>query len=160
MKISLNEDSINAAIAEIDKKSNELAMKMDLATHAVAVAAKDIMSSIYSSAFYDGVNDISVAAPTMIENGWSVVANGNAVAFIEFGAGVAMGHGYPGTRPAGIVDIGEYGLGQGKNPDGWWYPTETGYEHTYGNSPYAAIYNAMQTARSIAPGIIREKLST
>ena len=52
-----------------------------------------------------------------------VVAGGHAV-WIEFGTGVYNngGESYPGTRPEGIVGIGQYGKGKGSKPV-WLYPT-------------------------------------
>ena len=41
----------------------------------------------FSTAQYDGTNDSNVTIEKT-QNGYNVVANGNAVAFIEFGAGV------------------------------------------------------------------------
>lgn len=59
-------------------------------------------------------NIFVTAEPT--ENGYRVVANGREVCFVEFGAGVFYngGESYLGTRPAGVVGIGEYGKGYGK----------------------------------------------
>ena len=79
-----------------------------------------------------------------------ITATGKDVIFIEFGAGINYGNGYPTTqasgssgRPNGIVGIGEYGAGQGKNPKGWWYTGTDGKgHHSYGNQPAMAMYEA------------------
>lgn len=53
-----------------------------------------------------------------------IEAGGNAV-WLEFGTGVARNPSpYPGELPDGIVGHGEYGKGNGANPNGWYYPTD------------------------------------
>lgn len=61
------------------------------------------------------------------DNGWAVVANGKEVCFVEFGAGVFYtgGESYLGTRPPGIVGIGQYGKGHGKQ-NAWGFKDENG----------------------------------
>jgi hypothetical protein len=73
---------------------------------------------------YDGTNDVSVKLDET-NNGYVIVADGNAVAFIEFGAGVYhnTSEPYPNPRPQGIVGIGEYGKGMGKRK-AWGYKDE------------------------------------
>ena len=46
----------------------------------------------------------------------TVYATGQAVAFIEFGAGVAFAE-----HPSGMYAHGTYGRGQGTKPNGWVY---------------------------------------
>lgn len=93
----------------------------------------------------------------------SVVASGQAVAFLEFGAGVHYYTGYPGDRPAEIHDIGTYGDGKGASGKGWIYAGEQGLSGhpvvrhrksgdvvreglywTRGNKPYAPMFRASQ----------------
>ena len=44
----------------------------------------------FTTAMYDGVNDSHVTLKP-VDNGYAILAEGNAVAFIEFGAGDATG---------------------------------------------------------------------
>lgn len=79
-----------------------------------------------------------------IENGHAVVAEGDQVGFAEFGAGVHYNGGgsYPGELPAGIVGIGEFGRGHGKQ-DAWFYTLGgVGTMRTHGNPPSCSLYNA------------------
>ena len=68
----------------------------------------------FGSAIVDGEKSVAVAKIHR-KDGWAVVASGKTLPFIEFGAGVF----YNGTepypqRPAGVLGIGEYGKGLGK----------------------------------------------
>lgn len=65
----------------------------------------------------------------------ATVRAGGAAIWIEFGTGVTKA-GYPLNLPPGIVAHGEYGKGQGANPNGWWYPSDT---------PMGANYDADMT---------------
>jgi hypothetical protein len=120
----------------------------------------------FLNAQYDGVNDVEVTAePT--ENGYKVVASGNAVAFIEFGTGVYYNAdaSYPIKKPSGIVGIGEYGKGQGKK-DKWQYIGEKGTNGvlssdnkvvtTHGNPAQMPMYHAMIAMQSEVDRIVRE----
>lgn len=68
----------------------------------------------FFEALYDGINDAEVHLEKR-DGGYAVVANGNSVLFIEFGAGVH----YPDSHPeANGMAHGTYGKGLGKND--WW----------------------------------------
>ena len=86
-----------------------------------------------------------------------IQANGKDVAFVEFGAGVRFGNGYPGERPEGIVGIGEYGKKKGRNPKGWWYTGDDGASHhSYGNPPAMVFYETTLELMEIFEDIARE----
>ena len=79
-------------------------------------------------------------------DGWAVYADGVEVCFVEFGAGVYYngdGGNYLGTRPPGVVGIGEYGKGHGKNPQ-WGLPAEAGGGVTRGTPASNALYFTAQ----------------
>ena len=103
----------------------------------------------FTTAMYDGVNDSEVTLET-IENGYRIVAKGEAVAFIEFGAGVYHNptEPYPKARPDGIVGIGEYGKGYGKR-QAWGYKDESGELHiTHGNPAAMPMWHASEEMRN------------
>ncbi|MBQ2768093.1 MAG: hypothetical protein IJF49_08480 [Clostridia bacterium] len=123
----------------------------------------------FAAAAYDGTNDVKVhAEPTA--DGYRVVAEGQAVAFIEFGSGILQPP-YPAdaavSHPRGV-----YGQGKGSNLNGWVYVGEQGssgvqmYDRhgspkegvyrTKGNPPAAAMYHAVRAMRDAAPEIARE----
>lgn len=77
-----------------------------------------------------------------IQDGIAVVASGEQVAFIEFGAGVHYNgaESYLGKRPPNVVGIGEFGQKKGRQ-DVWGYYDSNGLLRlTHGNPPANAMY--------------------
>ena len=119
----------------------------------LAESGVDVASIRFSVAEYDGENDVKVYA-TETDTGMKVIANGKAVCFIEFGAGVARGGGYPEDRkPEGIVGLGEYGKGHGATGLPWYYAHG---KKTDGNPPAMAMLNARDTMVEQVTQIARE----
>ena len=111
----------------------------------------------FTTAMYDGVNDVSVRLDKT-NKGYAIVAEGKAVAFIEFGAGVYhnTGEPYPNPRPEGIVGIGEYGKGKGKRK-AWGYENENGeIVITRGNPAAMPMWYASEEIRNSVLRIARE----
>ena len=113
----------------------------------------------YNYAAYDiyvdgtgGGTDIEVTSqPT--DNGFAVVANGEKVAFVEFGAGVwynGDGGNYLGEKPPGISGIGEYGMGYGSHK-AWGFTDEAGHHVTHGTPASNSLYF---TARDMVDKIV------
>lgn len=138
----LSKENLDNAIAEVKAyKAWVLQKEQELRVRLAAVGAT-VASIQFSRAIYHGTNDVSVR----VDNTGSVAliyAEGEAVAFIEFGSGDRYGHGHP--------QAGEFGMGPGtypegkgfwNNPKGWWYGHNL---HTYGNPPAQAMYQAVQT---------------
>lgn len=152
----ISEDAIKAAAQELrryaewlDRKETELIAKL-------AERGRSVASIRFSGAQYDGVNDVSVR----VDNTGSVAviyAEGEAVAFIEFGSGAAMGYGHPqagehGLGP-GTWSTGESGKGHWDDPNGWYY--EHG-KKSHGNPPAMAMYDAVQAMTAEITSIARE----
>ena len=115
----------------------------------------------FTTAMYDGVNDSSVSLEAT-NNGYTIVAAGHAVAFIEFGSGVYHNSSepYPNPRPDGIVGIGEYGKGQGKRK-AWGYRNEAGeVVVTHGNPAAMPMWYASEEMRSKIQRIAQEVFGT
>ena len=116
-----------------------------------------IASAGFSTADYDGVNDVVVGLQKT-ENGYAVVASGKTVGFIEFGTGVR----YPEWDGSDVEYTppphGSYGKGQGKNPWGWWFRGSEGAvaQHTYGNMPAEAMLTARNQMIEQVTAIARE----
>lgn len=137
----LDQRSIDNALKElrkykawIRKKENELRTR--LATLGATVA-----SIQFSRAIYNGTNDVTVR----VDNTDSVAviyAEGEAVAFIEFGSGAKYGYGHPMNHEFG-TGPGTYPEGKGHwdNPNGWWYGHNL---HSSGNPPAMAMYQARE----------------
>ena len=124
--MELNSKSIGKAIKALKSYRDSIEVKKNKLLEELAYIGVKEASVRFTTAIYDGVNDSSVTL-NPIENGYCIVAEGRAVAFIEFGAGVYHNPGepYPNPRPDGIVGIGEYGKGYGKR-QAWGFRNEDG----------------------------------
>ena len=161
IKMSLSVESINNAIAEINAFRDSLEKKKDKLLEELGNIGVKEASIRFTTAMYDGVNDSSVSLET-VENGYAIVAEGRAVAFIEFGAGVYHNSGepYPDPRPEGIVGIGEYGKGYGKR-QAWGFRTDDGdLVVTRGNPAAMPMWYASEEMRSKIQKIAREVFGT
>jgi hypothetical protein len=119
----------------------------------LAMLGATVASIQFARAIYTGSNDITVR----VDDTGSVAviyAEGEAVAFIEFGAGITYGYGHPQAGEFG-VGPGTYpdGKGHWDNPKGWWFGNS---QHTYGNPPAAAMYSAVQEIAKSVTEIARE----
>lgn len=122
----------------------------------------------FADAQYAGTNDVVVNPPYWDGNTLILRANGNAVAFIEFGTGLNY-YEYPEPEMrtnVGAVGLGQYGKGHGKWTQ-WWYIGEPGtggskkrhfredgsvwyddvYSTSWGNPPARAMYEASRVLR-------------
>ena len=157
IKTTLSADSLDKAIKElrayrkwVEQKSKELAERL-------AILGAYEATVRFSGAYYDGDNDVQVRVDP-IPNGYKIVAQGNAVFFIEFGAGVYFNGNepYPVPRPPGIVDIGEYGDGKGKQ-DVWGYYDGAGdLILTHGNPAAMPMYHATREIEDSVRQIAKE----
>ena len=124
--IGLGTKSIRSAIKQLEFQRDSLDVKLDWLLEELAQIGVREASFRFTTAMYDGKNDTDVTMEA-IDGGYCIKAQGHAVLFIEFGAGVYHNPGepYPDPRPNGVVGIGEYGKGYGKRP-AWGYKDETG----------------------------------
>ena len=155
--MTLSVDSIENAIKEVTAYRDSIALKANELTEKLAEIGVEEASVRFTTASYDGVNDSSVSIEP-IANGYAILAEGNAVAFIEFGAGVYHNPGepYPNPRPSGIVGIGEYGKGHGKRK-AWGFRDGTGeLVITHGNPAAMPMWHAGEEMRRNILRIARE----
>jgi len=154
--VDLSAKSIDSAIKEVRKyKAWVLAKEKELRQR-LAMLGASVASIRFSTAIYNGTNDVTVR----VEDDGSmatIYAEGESVAFIEFGAGAKHGYGHPQAGEFG-VGPGTYPDGKGNwdNPKGWYIP---GGEHTYGNPPAMAMYTAVQTITEQVTMIAKEVFS-
>lgn len=152
--------SIDAAASEIRDYAEWVKGKTaELARRLADMGAVNV-SLGYSRAVYTGDNDISVTVEQQGENSYAIVANGEAVLFIEFGAGVTYGYGHPQPSVGGTpMGPGTYPSDKGhwNDPKGWWIP---GGEHTYGNPPSMTMYLTAKELRNQLEDIAREVFSS
>ena len=147
--MKLSSSSIRGAINELKSYRDSLDAKTNKLLEELAYIGVKEASIRFTTAMYDGVNDSSVTLEP-IKDGYCIKAEGKAVAFIEFGAGVYHNPGepYPNPRPAGIVGIGEYGKGYGKR-QAWGYRDESGeLVVTHGNPAAMPMWYASEEMRN------------
>ena len=149
IKMSLSSSSIQSAMKELKSYRDSIDSKVGKLLERLANIGVKEASVRFTTAIYDGVNDSSVTLET-IQDGYCIKAEGRAVAFIEFGAGVYHNPGepYPNPRPAGIVGIGEYGKGYGKR-QAWGFRDESGeLVITHGNPAAMPMWYASEEMRN------------
>ena len=136
IEIELSNKSISNAIREVKRykawvEEKEKELRLRLAQRGATVA-----SIQFSRAIYNGANDVSVR----VDDTGSVAviyAEGESVAFIEFGSGATYGYGHPQASSLGFGP-GTYPESKGHwdDPKGWWFGDS---EHSYGNPPAMAM---------------------
>ena len=157
IRMSLSVSSIDDAIKELKSFRKSIDYKKDKLLEELGKIGVKEASVRFTTAIYDGVNDSSVTLKSS-KNGYTIIASGHAVAFIEFGAGVYHNSGdpYPDPRPDGIVGIGEYGKGYGKR-QAWGYRNESGeLTITHGNPAAMPMWYASEEMRSKIEKIAKE----
>jgi hypothetical protein len=160
MRIVINpfdKKSIENAERIVQQYKRDFEAKEQEFVRRLAEIGVSVASAGFSTADYDGVNDVVVSLEKTA-TGYNVVASGKAVGFIEFGTGVR----YPEWDGSDVEYTppphGSYGKGQGKNPWGWWFKQSDGAvaRHTYGNQPAEAMLTARNTMIENVTRIARE----
>ena len=157
IKCKLDAQDINRAIKELERYKQEFLKKEKRLIEGLAEIGLREASVRFTTAMYDGTNDVSVRLDTS-NNGYVIVAEGRAVAFIEFGAGVYhnTSEPYPNPRPNGIVGIGEYGQGKGKRK-AWGYRDESGeLVITRGNPAAMPMWYASEEIKNSVTKVVKE----
>lgn len=154
--VELSERSIEKAIREIKAYQSEIKWKADLLAKRLAVLGATNVSLGYSRAIYSGNKDITVSVEKR-QKGYAIVANGESVLFVEFGAGATYGYGHPENDKFGLGP-GTYPSDKGHwdDPDGWWIPKDHGGGHTYGNPPSMTMYRTEQDLQQEILAIAQE----
>lgn len=158
------ERQIQAYKATLNQKAQELAK-------ALADKGLDVAKVRFANAQYAGSNDVSCRVE---QNGntCAIIADGKAVAFIEFGTGV-MHSAYGGELPDGVGEHGTYGKENGKHKR-WYYYGESGnagtpakevdgkgqLNYTSGNDAAMAMWGAVEEMASQVEATWREVWSS
>lgn len=158
------ESDLKLVANEIRRYMTNCIEKADKLTKRLADIGLEVMSMKLLSAEYDGTNDTQISVEK-IENGYKVVATGQAVLFIEFGAGATKGEGHPWNDEFGMGpstwSLSEMGKGHWDSPYGWFFRDESGVvHHSYGNPPAQAMVtaqdNILNSVKIIAQEVFRE----
>lgn len=159
IKIGLSSRSIQAAINEMEAYKNSIDTKMNLLCRRLAEMGAVKVSIGYARAIYSGDKHISVSVE-QTPTGYAIVASGESVLFVEFGAGAKYGHGHPQNSEFGMGP-GTYPSDKGhwNDPKGWYIPKAHGGGHTYGNPPSAVMYETAKDLREAILNAAREVFS-
>lgn len=166
LKVTLDIHSVENAISELKRYQANLDKKMKTLCERLANICMTNAISIYSNAEYDGDPDWRVEV-TSTQNGYAVVASGQSVLFIEFGAGITKGYGHPLAKALGMGPgtwpdphgrkIDGKWVWNWENPKGWHFINSSGERvHTYGTAPTMAMYQSAQYIRKMIGQIARE----
>ena len=160
IQMSLDNKSITGAVKELRRYAAWVGKKEAELRTRLAMVGATAASIQFSRAIYNGSNDVSVR----VDSTGSVAviyAEGESVAFIEFGSGAKYGYGHPdagkhGMGP-GTYSDGPDGKGHWDNERGWWYGRG---QHSYGNPPAMAMARAVQEITEQVTQIAKEVFST
>lgn len=123
--VSLTVEGIDNAIREVAEFRTRMLNGTKELLRELADAGIRVSAVAFSTATYDGDNDVSCHIEERGEKSIAVVATGNATLFIEFGSGIAYPDSHPEGTATGMVhgswSDGELGKGHWKNPNGWYY---------------------------------------
>ena len=146
--------SVSRAKRSLEEYTADLIEKANTVCERLASMGAVRASLDFSRAIYNGTNDVAVTVEP-IDNGYAIHATGNAVLFIEFGSGASYGYGHP--EPEGYGPGTYPGKGHWDDPNGWWYGN---HEHSYGNPPAQAMYNAKRDIQAEVQRIADEVFNT
>ena len=162
MKITmqLSDISIDETIAKLEAYRNSLEAKAKLLCERLANIGQFNAQISFASVIYDGDKDFDVTVEET-EKGFKVLASGETVLLLEFGAGITYGYGHPFADDFGMGP-GTYPNGKGwwKSPYGWWLPKSKGGGHTWGNAPGMPMYYAAKDIRAVVEDVAREVFAT
>lgn len=139
--------SIDDIIKGLEDYKKSLKAKADALARALAEAGCEAVTVTYAGTRYKGPRDENVTVEEHGEGRYAIVASGQTVLFVEFGAGVYLGGGHP--NPMGYGPETYPGQVHAADPRGWWLPKSAGGGHTYGNAPSAAMYHTAKSLRQM-----------
>lgn len=152
--------TIDEAIKAVTAYRNGLEAKAKKICEKLASLGAMVASINFARAAYDGDASVNIdVEPT--EKGYVITASGQAVAFIEFGAGAKYGGGYPlqtmephvDTNPGSWSTDPAVGKGHFDDPNGWYYAHG---KKSWGNPPAMGMYYASKEMRDNVLRIARE----
>lgn len=156
IRVQLDTAGIDKLIQELDSYKEDLRRKSQELVKRAADYGVEIVNIHVARSSHLGGKDFNVTAKPN-KNGYTVIATGEHVLFIEFGAGITYGLGHPEAQEHGMGP-GTYPNGKGhwNDPKGWYLPASAGGGHTYGNPPYAPMYEARKAIEMDLPRLVRE----
>ena len=132
--------SVANAVQEVREYSKWVQAKAKELAHRLADMGAVLAAIEFSRVPYIGTKDVTVDVEQRGENTFAIVASGETVLILEFGAGVTYGYGHPQADEFGMGPTTYPGQTHAEDPNGWWIPKAAGGGHTYGNPPAMAMY--------------------
>lgn len=142
---------IDKMIAELEKFTDRFERGVEECAQRMAKEAERAIDEAYENTPMDGEKDFTVASVPAGFGEYEVVARGESVPFLEYGAGVFYNPN-PVDRPSGVSNIGEYGYGQGKKEQ-WKMPDG---EYTHGNPAAIGFVRAREAIETNIVTIAKE----
>ncbi len=155
IQFELSPKSINNAMRSLRRYKAWVQRKEDELRSRLLDVGAVVASIHFSRAIYNGTNDVTVRVYDMGKTA-AIYAEGQAVAFIEFGSGAKYGYGHPEAGKFGVGPGTYPGKGHWDNPKGWWYGSG---QHSYGNPPAMAMVKARDEMVEQLTRIAREVFS-
>ncbi len=151
------EKSIDEVIGRLVRYQSWIAQKANIIAERLASIGGVKVSTDFSRSVYVGEKDVSVSVENIGDGKYAIIASGETVLILEFGAGVTYGYGHPQATEFGMGP-GTYPNGKGHwdDPKGWWIPKSAGGGHTYGNPPNMPMYNTEQELKKEIERVARE----
>lgn len=167
IKVKLSDAGLRDAERQIRERKTTLNQKAQEFAKALADKGLDVAKVRFANAQYAGSNDVFCRVEQN-GNACTIVAEGKAVAHIEFGTGVSHSA-YGGELPDGVGEHGTYGKGNGQHKR-WYYYGESGnagtpvkqvdgkgqLNYTSGNEPAMAMWGAVEEMASQVEATWRE----
>ena len=154
-------DSIDRAVAQLEAYETSLDQKAKELCERLAQMGALYAEWNFTGVLYAGDTGCQITVEQQSENSYVVNADGQAVLFMEFGAGAKHGYGHPKAQELGMGP-GTYPNGKGHwdDPKGWWFGEKGNWTHTYGNAPGMPMYNAAQDIRNEILQVAQEVFNT
>lgn len=150
--IELSPASCNKALKELEKYQKEIKPKLDEVCKRIAEVGREEAQHFFDMA--ENGNGGTTVSASKIDNGYSVLAEGEKVYFVEFGTGDAVtgSHGFQTSVP---IYSGSYSEthGQKYSVYGYWY---YGGEKLTETPIYAPMFHAEKKMREEMPRIVKE----
>lgn len=147
--INLSHKDIEYLRARFDDAQKSLNQMTDELCRRLAEMGLEKARVHFFNVTYDGTNDVNVSMEKR-DGGYAVMANGQAVLFIEFGSGL-IGFGHPELHGMGP---GTYpGKGHWNDPNGWYYAHG---KKSHGNPPNMPMYTTVKELEQEMERMVKE----
>ena len=152
-------DKLDELISDLKDIEKNLNKKVDEIVQRLAEIGVQNAQVSFDSAYYVGDKDATVRCEQRGPGRYAVIADGQAVLFIEFGAGVKYSDPQHPEAAVNGMGVGTYPeQTHAFDPKGWNFWDGTQWRHSYGNAPSMPMYNAVKELEQQLTKIVTEVL--